>query len=384
LRIVHIIDYFQPKLGYQETFLAREHAKSGHEVYVVTSDLYNPGVYFDAQDMLGPRKTGTGFFIEEGIRVWRLRTLFELPNIIWIVGLESKVQELKPDVVIMHGITNFSAVRLARLKKKTGEFKLVYDDHATPDNAIGIMRVLYPLFRWTFSGLIQKSADALVAILPETKAFMQEKYGIPFERIITIPLGADDELFRFEDIARSEVRRELAISNDDIVVIFTGKIVPGKKLHTLIEAAADLMVNHSNIKVMLVGNGPQSYIEELKYLVSSKNLENEFTWHGLVPNEQLYKYYSAADISIWPFGASIGMREAMACSLPLIIGENARVSELIEYGNGLLFREGDSSDLMRQIAKLLDPDLRKQMGRDSRRLIEDKFNWKMIARQFIE
>ena len=38
MRIVHVIDYYQPKLGYQETFLAREQCKLGHEVRVVTME----------------------------------------------------------------------------------------------------------------------------------------------------------------------------------------------------------------------------------------------------------------------------------------------------------------------------------------------------------
>lgn len=45
MKIVHVIDYFQPRLGYQETFLAKEHPKLGHEVYVVTSDRYNPIIF---------------------------------------------------------------------------------------------------------------------------------------------------------------------------------------------------------------------------------------------------------------------------------------------------------------------------------------------------
>jgi hypothetical protein len=45
MKIVHIVDYFQPVLGYQEAFLAKEHAKLGHEVFVITSDRYAPVLY---------------------------------------------------------------------------------------------------------------------------------------------------------------------------------------------------------------------------------------------------------------------------------------------------------------------------------------------------
>ncbi len=223
-----------------------------------------------------------------------------------------------------------------------------------------------------------------MAILPETKVFMHKRYGFPLERILIIPLGADDELFQFDAIARQEIRNRLNSKENDVVFIYAGKVVPNKRLPLLIEAAANLMTKHSNIRVMLVGGGSQSYIEQLKQAIKTKNLEAKFAWHEAVPNEQLYKIYSAADVGVWPYGTSIGMREAMACGLPIIIGERSHETELIEYKNGLTYREEDVSDLAQQLEKLLDNQLRREMSRNSRKLIEDKFNWRIIAEQFIK
>ncbi len=170
---------------------------------------------------------------------------------------------------------------------------------------------------------------------------------------------------------------------NDIVFIYAGKIISTKRVHSLIEAATNLMAKYSNIRVMLVGGGSPSYIEDLKREIKTTRLESKFIWHDVVPNEQLYKIYSAADVAVWPYGASIGMREAMACGLPIIIGEGSGVTELIEYRNGLTFHEGDVSDLARQMEKLLDNQLRREMSRNSRKLIEDKFSWRIIAQQFI-
>ena len=384
MRIVHVIDYFQPKLGYQETFLAKEHATMGHDVYVVTSDRYSPFIYHANKDLLGRRMVGCGFFIEEGIKVWRLRALFEIPHAIWVRSIENKIRELKPDIVIIHGIVSFSALRIARLKKKLGNFKLLYDDHMTFGLSLSKMKILYPFFKWMFSGLIQAAADALVAILPETKRLIHKRYGVPPERIAVIPLGADEELFRFDASARKEMRDSLSIGESDTVFIYTGKVIHIKRLHILIEAAAKLTANNASVKVMLVGSGALSYIEELKQSIKTKGLEGKFIWHDAVPNEQLHRSYSAADAAVWPYGPSISMREAMACGLPIIIGENSTVTELVAYGNGLLYREEDVPDLAQQMEKLLDPELRREMGAKSRKLVEDRFTWRRIAEQFIE
>ena len=385
MRIIHIIDYFQPRLGYQETYLAREHARMGHDVHVVTSDRYNPTIYAGnaAQPLMGKRTVGSGFFTEEGIKIWRLKTLFELSHAIWMRGLERKVQELKPDIVIVHGIVNFAAWRIARSKKKLADSRLIYDDHMTFANSRSAMKVFYIPFRWLFSSSIQKAADALVAILPDSKTFMHRQYGIPDERIHIIPLGADAELFRFDAAVRKQTRKEFSLTEEDMVFVYTGKIVPQKKLHLLIEAAANLMTKHDNVKVMLVGDGSESYIEKLKQDIAQNGLEDKYVWHEAVPNEQLYKIYSAADVAVWPNEASISMREAMSCGLPLIIGRDSKVTELVDYHNGFLYQEGDTADLSQQMEKLLDPQLRREMGRSSRKLVDNRFNWRTIAEQFI-
>jgi len=386
MRIIHVLDYFQSELGYQEAFLAKEHAKLGHKVYVVTSDRYDPFLYTGnaAKPILGERIKGSGFFTEDGIKVWRLRPLFEIPYAIWMRGVEKTIRELKPDAVIVHGIVSFAAIRIARLKKKVGNFKLIYDDHMASIVSTSKMRILYPLFKWTFSPLIQEAADAFIAVAPAAKIFMHKKYGIPLERIVVITFGADETLFRFDASARREIRNKLSLKENDIVFIYTGKIIPEKRLPLLVEAAAELMKNHSSLKVLIVGNGSPSYIEKLKQDIKAKHLEDRFIWHDVVPNKELYKFYSAADVAVWPHGPSISIREAMACSLPIIINENSAVTDLVDYNNGLICQEGSASDLARQMGKLLPPELRREMGQRSRKFIEEKLNWRIIATQFIE
>ena len=384
MRIVHIQDYFHPQLGYQETFLPREQAKLGHDVYVVTSDRYKSLVYNGSSRLLGDRRiVGAGFFTEEEIKVWRLKTLFEIPYNIWVLGLEKKIQELKPDIVIMHGIVNFLALRIARLKRKHDNFKLIYDDHGTADNSTSKLRILYPLFQWIFSKLIQETADAFVGVGYPSKIFMNRQYGIPLEHIDVIPLGADDELFRFDAQARNEIRSQLFIDENDTVFICTGRIVPGRRLHLVIEAMK-LMEAYNHLKVLLVGSGSQTYIEQMKQDIRTKGLEGRFIWHDMVPNRELYKYYSAADAAIWPCKASISMLEAMACSLPIIADDSPNMNEMTYVNNQLIYQGHNPSNLAQQMEKLLDSGFREEMGCNGRKLIEEKLSWRIIARQFIE
>jgi glycosyltransferase involved in cell wall biosynthesis len=385
MKIVHVIEYFQPKMGYQETYLAREHGKLGHDVCVVTSDRYNPIIFEgDAtRQVLGDRIVKSGFFQEEGINVWRLKTLFEIPPVIWTRGLEKKIRELKPDVVIMHNPVSFAGIRIARLKKSIS-FKLIYDDHMTFAASRSKLRFLYPLFTLLFSKLIQQSANALVGVSEASRDFMHYRYGIAFERITVIPLGANIELFQLDAAARSEVRNKLAIPNDNILFIYAGKLIPDKGPHLLVEAATKLMSKHSNINVLILGSGGAEYLGKMKQHIRNGNLEDRFFWHDAVPNKELHKFYSAADVAVWPREGSLSIMEAMACKLPVIISDTSLVDERVGYGNGLTYAGEDPADLARQMEKLLDSDTRRRMGANGRKAVEESLNWKTIARQFLE
>ncbi len=218
-------------------------------------------------------------------------------------------------------IANLSAYRLARLKIRQPTFRLVYDDHMTGANSLSPLRALYPAVRWLACPAIRRAADSFVAVRPETKEFMGRQYGIPPERIRVIPLGADDALFRHDPTARAEVRRELSLSDADTLFIYTGKLIPFKRLPLLIEAVGLVAGRGPSTKVLLLGEGDSAYNAELQRLVAERHLTRFFTWHKAVPNRDLYRYYSAADVAVWPYGASISMRETMACGLPIILGE---------------------------------------------------------------
>jgi glycosyltransferase involved in cell wall biosynthesis len=384
MKIVHVTDYLQTVVGYQDTILPREQGRMGHEVHVITSDRYSPRVYPAHKKLLGENRIkGAGFFIEDGLKVWRLKTLFEASIYPWMLGLEEKVIELKPDIVRAVGIANFTGIRLARLKKRTGGFKLLYDDGMTFDNSKSKLRFLYPLFRWSFSGLIIEAGDALVGRVPETRLFLNKRCGIPPERIDVIPLGADDRIFRRDASARQQVRQELSLNEKDVVFIYTGKITPYKKLELLIDAVKRLL-KYENLNVLIVGSGLDNYVAGLRQRVSSAGLEDRFIWRDAVPNTELYKYYSAADVAVWPRGASISQREAMACSLPLIMNEGSPTKELAGYDNGLLFQDDSDRSLAQQMEKLLDSALREEMGANSRKCVEEKYSYRLIARQFID
>jgi glycosyltransferase involved in cell wall biosynthesis len=101
-------------------------------------------------------------------------------------------------------------------------------------------------------------------------------------------------------------------------------------------------------------------------------------------HDDIIRYYSAADFSILPSlmeATSISGLEAMAASLPLVGTEVGGIPELIHNTvNGYLCRPADPKDLALKIDSLISGDLR-EMGKASRKMVEERFDWQRIAEQ---
>jgi glycosyltransferase involved in cell wall biosynthesis len=373
-------------LGYQETFLAKEHSKMGHKVYVITSDRYSPILYSGGavEKVLGPRIRKPGNFIEEGISVIRLPLLFEAPRGLWMRSLEKKILELDPDLIIVHGVVNFAAIRLSLLKRKNEKFKLIIDDHMTFGASRHFLKVLYPIFKILVAPIILQNADALVGVAVTCKQFMNKKYNFPLDKIKVIPLGADTDLFKFDPISREKVRKSLGIADSDIVFVYAGKIIPEKGPHLLVEASLELRNKCKFFKILLIGNGSSEYIKSIQEYVKKYELNSVCIFHDAVPNSELPRYYSASDVAVWPREASLSMFEAMCCELPVIMSDDSEVQERLNYNNGYLFKANQSRDLADKMELLIDPAKRKTLGENGKNFVNKRFSWKIIAKEFID
>lgn len=385
LRILHIIDHIYPILGYQETFLAKAHGIT-NETLVITSDRYTKSIYDPNKHLLGKQIVGAGLFTEEGLNVLRLPTIVNLDflNNPWLIGLEKAVTNFKPDVIIVHGIINITSIRLAMLKHKLIHSKLIFDDHMTFHNTRGgLYRWLYSLFRLLAMPIILKSSDHFIAVTEETKSFMRHGYGIPLNKIEVIPLGVDTDQFRRNPIAREQLRSIYGIEASDVVFIYVGKVIPTKGVHILVDAALRLMNNNLSIKVVIVGGASKPYEAFLKRKVNSSKFMKHFIFISAKPNEELCKYYSIADVGVWPLQCSITMNEAMSCGLPIIISDASGVPEIVSEETGFIYKNGDIDELVNKMALFMNPTLREQMGSNAR-IFAKKKDWKFIADRFLE
>jgi glycosyltransferase involved in cell wall biosynthesis len=386
MKILHIINYFQPKLGYQEYFLAKEHIKMGHNVAVITSDRYAPFLDFKETygKLLGKRRCGIGYKIEEGIPVHRLPVLFEIKSgyRIWLRGLEHLILKLKPDLIISHCITA-NSFRIARLRAGGCKFKLIVDDHMWSGvmKKNFVMKALYKFRKKMIKRILVPWVDKFVGVSQETCDILEKIDGVPKEKIKYIPVGVDTDLFRFNKEGREETREKLNIANNNILLLYTGKINKDKGVDIIVKAFNSLEINRK-IYLLLIGEGSKEFKNELINLVG-KEKKKDIIFYPFVPMPELSKYYSASDICVWDT-ATISFFEAMSCQRPIICRDTLALKERVANDNGLLFKTGNYIDLAEKIRYLAENDeLRRIMGMRGRELVEKKFSWEKIAQDFI-
>lgn len=397
MRIVHLVDYFQPRLGYQEYYLAKEHQEMGHQVVVVTSDRYFPFPDYErtVARVLGPRKLRPGRFVEDGLSVWRLPVWVEYARSSQVVvrDLDTALRALRPEVVHCHGVFTPSAFLATWLKRALG-YVLVYDNHAGDFNTnlhgTPLKRLYYrTVLATVIIPKVRAEADCIVAVGDGQQILVCREFGLRPEQVPVIPLGADTERFSFDPAKRREARRGLGIADSDVVAVHAGKLTPNKDVHLLLEAMAPLMRQDPGLKLLLVGNADHSYRLTLEAAIGGADLGRQVTWKGMVPASELPGIYCAADIGVWPGNHSNSIEEAMSVGLPVVLPESisreTRMAHLLSNGNGLGFPRGNVEALGERIRLLAgDPALRKLMGSRSRQLVERELSVKVMARRFME
>jgi glycosyltransferase involved in cell wall biosynthesis len=382
MKIAVVMSYFQPKLGYQEYYLVKEQLKMGHEVRVFTSDRYQYSKSFSQifGSVLKGRVVGEGEFIEEGVKVVRLPCAFEFQDQIFVKNLRSALVGFNPDIICIHDEISYCAL-ISLTQKILLKRPLVADVHADYINMSSnfIRRLVFhilsknPIYRQLY-----KKSDAFIAITEDSKKWLANEFGIENNRITIVPLAAETENFYPDPTKRNQIREKYEFDTS-VVIIYAGKLIPGKDIELLLQAALLLNKKGLDIKVLIVGSGPTDYESKLYALVKEQKIEKIVFFKRFVDKKHLPSLYNAADIGVWPGDPSITIIEAMAVGLPIVLPFLGSTSHLFGYDVGFHFKRGNITELATCLELLVsDKNLRRKKGLEGHRMVTDRLNWQSV------
>jgi glycosyltransferase involved in cell wall biosynthesis len=225
--------------------------------------------------------------------------------------------------------------------------------------------------------------DCIVCISRSVQKFVVENENIRVERtrIIYNAIEFQSNGLSIED--KGEKRTSLGISPQDVVVIIVASLTSNKGHHVLLKAFDKVHRKNPFLKLIIVGEGPLRM--ELQEEASASRIESDVIFTGL--RKDVPELLGISDIFVLPSisreGLGIALIEAMAMSLPVIGSDIGGIPEVIEnHVNGFLVPPGNADRLTHAIETLVsDPDLRKRMGRQGRKIYEQKFTLPKMIQQ---
>lgn len=180
----------------------------------------------------------------------------------------------------------------------------------------------------------------VLAISNYMKSRVETIQGVDSNKIQVLCNATDLELFskQIADEERESIRSELGIKKEESLIIYTGRLCEDKGVVQLLCAFENICKRYDTVKLLIVGSvsygktTSDSYTDRIRDFIAK--YPDKIVTTGFVPYEQIYKYYSIADIhvipSMWeePFG--LVAIEGMAVGLPIISTDSGGLVEIFD------------------------------------------------------
>lgn len=289
--------------------------------------------------------------------------------LLWLTGLSPTMDRLVEthDVKLIHAHFADAGARLARYARRRG-LPLVVTLHGADvlrrpgGNIGGIMTRL--LWR-----RLMRSADLFLPVSDYLLRKAVER-GFPPAKLRRHYLGIP--------VPPPLLRQA---SDAPPTILFIGRMVEKKGLPYLFDACAILAERGHEFQLRIVGDGP--LLESCRQRAES--LHGRVSFAGRLSPDQVREELRQAEIVCMPSieaadgdneGLPIVALEAQAAGLPIVAFDQGPVPESLRAGaTGLLATDRSAEDLAASLERLLDdPELRRRLGHEGRRHVEEKFN----------
>ena len=273
------------------------------------------------------------------------------------------------DVVHVHH--PFLSGRLALSYCRRKQIPIVFTNHTRYD--------LYAQARLPFMpeevshGLLQAympdfcGAMDLVISPSEGMKRILRQYGVE-SHIEVVPNGANLKPFQ---TAKPLPRAEFGFTDDDILLVYAGRIAPEKNLEFLIHAFSGVARTVPNVHLLIVGGGQKEHVEEIKPVAGELHIADRVRFTGMIPYAQLPSYLAMCDAFVTASVTEVhpfSVIEAMATGLPIVGIDSPGIGDSVTDGvSGLLSTQDIASFTAKLTLLCLDRNLQKRLGAEAQK-----------------
>jgi glycosyltransferase involved in cell wall biosynthesis len=352
---------FYPFTGGVENYvyyLSRELVKSGNQVKVICANE--------------PRLVDEE--VVDGIEVKRLSYMGKIANTNLTPGLPGALSSEEYDIIHTHIPTPWSADWSAlNAKRNNKPLVVTYHNDIIGNGVASLVARVYNSIGLKY---VLKSADKIVITQPNylKSSSHLEKYR---DKVEVIPTGVDLDKFKPSE------------KHGDGHVIFFLSVLDEfhkyKGLEYLLKALKEVKNSIPYVKLIVGGKGV--LLDYYRKIVDDLGLKENVVFAGFISDDEIAHYYSGANVFVLPSisslqeGFGIVALEALACQTPVITTEIVGVAEDLERtSSGIIIPSRNPDKLADALLNILkDFNLQKEMGKNGRKLVEEKYTWKDVA-----
>jgi len=385
IRALHVLDHSIPLhsgYSFRTAALLREQRVLGWETFHLTS----------------PKQGETSASVEDvdGLRFYRtpaatgalanlpigkeLRLMKQMER-----RLDEVAREVRPDIIHAHSpvLNALPAIKVAR---KLGipvvyEIRAFWEDAAVDHGTTTEGSLRYRATRKLETRAMQQ-ADHVFTICEGLRADILTR-GIPADKVTVIPNAVDIASFNLASPPDPRLQDRWGLAGKTVIG-FVGSFYAYEGLDLLLEALPAIIEKQRDIRVLLVGGGPQE--ANLRLQAERLGLTEVVVFAGRVPHEDVSRYYDLIDILAYPrhpirlteLVTPLKPLEAMAQGQVFVASDVGGHKELVEHNRtGILFKAGDRDALAQAIVELLsNPRRWPELRANGRQFVESVRNWR--------
>ena len=383
-RILHVLDHSIPlHSGYTFRTLSilREQRKLGWETFHLTTPKHT------AESDIEETVDGWHFFrtpVPAGDKkslplVGELKLMKQVEERLQVVA-----EKVRPDILHAHSPV-LNALPALRVGKRLGipvvyEVRAFWEDAAVDHGSTSEGSARYRFTRWLETRAL-RSANHVFTICEGLRRDIVAR-GIPSAKVTVIPNAVDIDSFDPGGVPDAALKAELGLTGKTVLG-FIGSFYAYEGLDLLLEAMPRIVQMLPDVRVLLVGGGPQD--KALKAQAEALGVADKVVFTGRVPHGQVQRYYDLIDVLTYPrhsmrlteLVTPLKPLEAMAQGRVLVASDVGGHKELIRHGEtGLLFKAGSAASLADTVAGLVRaPDTWPRLRAAGRQFVETERNW---------
>ena len=305
--------------------------------------------------------------------------------------IEEVIEKEKPDVLHAHSPA-LNGLAALQANKKFGlpvvyECRAFWEDAAVDHGTSSENGMRYKLTR-ALETKVFKQADRVTTICEGLRQDIVAR-GIPEDKVTVIPNAVDVSHFTYGAKADDALKQSLGLDGK-LVLGFIGSFYAYEGLPLLLDALPMMLARNPDIRVLLVGGGPQESV--VKQKIQELGVQQSVVLTGRVPHGEVQSYYNLVDLLVYP---RLDMRltdlvtplkplEAMAQGKLVLASDVGGHKELIRDGqNGFLFKAGSAESLADRVMKLLDDrEALENVREQGRNYVESERNWRVSVGRY--